>query len=737
MISVLSILSAVAFSIVSLSSYAADGDRCSPDIRRNKEAPSICKPVCAKDGLVFNGNWSNSYNHPPVQVCRSSGQGQAVCGCAATVDKCSSQKIIVNAMAPSVCNPVCAKHGLVFKGNWSDDRDHPPVQACRRSGRGQAVCECASMQAGANDWAVSPTIQVKDATTQLHIPIGLKKACRQGPDEYARPSDTCPIIHANGMNFWPLSYIDDRVGMAIVAYDSRGNIVGLIEKTGARYIGDITLDVTGQTISLKGQANNVITLKWNDLIVPQIANPMVAKYVLWRTNNQQSSWTNGVKEYGTTAPFGTGVGELLDPYVKHRAAKEFCAEKKHPWFSFASTAPTSPYLTVTCVKPPEPGHATYNVAMNTLISAAVNDHSLMQKLADASTEAELIAVAASNGYTITAADIAQSKGQASAGITLRTASSSNCGKANQAPCARCMKKSCLYWPFVYAGIKLGCSCKESSYSCTPGLLVNSNGICEISGICPSGQICKDFVVFEEYNDNGTDTNGVCLYHYAKCAKGIPSDALAAYEVVFMDGKAYYKSTNTLVNTWGGGLPKETLYVIDARDNKIYMVNVDERYIQVRGSANCLGKPASPESNTRSCVKPRFTTHAGILMGSVAGLPFPNSPPGPTVQQEIRVIGSGTIKVIDGEIQWITNDSGHFRPSQENLKNSIAAFKKAGFPHFPPIGGCSYNFQPWPGKSGVYRQNAIDGRYCENHLRATIVDHHPFRIKSLPYLMCFG
>lgn len=122
-------------------------------------------------------------------------------------------------------------------------------------------------------------------------------------------------------------------------------------------------------------------------------------------------------------------------------------------------------------------------------------------------------------------------------------------------------------------------------------------------------------------------------------KGIPNAALAAYEVDFRNDRAHYKTTNTLVQSWTGG-NKETLYVIDGRTNKIYMVNVD------------------------------------------------------------------------GRIQWITNDSGHCKPSQENLKQSIAAFKAAGFQYFPPRGDCTYDFKPVAGKEGVVRQAASAATHCE-------------------------
>lgn len=636
-------------------------------------------------------------------------------------DRCSPQ-IADDAAAAGVCGPVCEKDGLVFAGNWSNVTTHPPVKTCIDKGAGQAVCGCTAKNSDASGVIISPTVQVVDTATQLRIPIGMKTTCLQGPDTLS-PSATCPIVNANGLNLWALSYIDNRVGMAILAYDSNGNVVGLIEKTGARYIWGITLDASKQTLSFQGQSNDMITLKWRHLAVPQMASGATsANYVIWPTSTSgQASWTNGAQDYGIAAPFGNGANQLLDPYVEHSAGKQLCSEKNQPWFDFVNATVGSPYSTVTCILPPVPGQPTYNAAMHTLLNAATNDHGLMSALATASTDDQLIAAAANKGYTITLADIAQSRGQTPSATTshalLRrtlTASSSNCGDANQPPCARCTQEVCVYWPFNFCCIKESCSCEQANYSCAARLSINQNGICEAPQACLPNQICKDFVVFQEYNDNGTTDKGVCesWLRVTNCEKGIPNDALAAYEVIFSNGKAYYKSTNTLVDTWTGSPNRETLYVIDARDTKIYMVNVDGRYIQVRGSANCGDKTIPENDSTSSCQKPRLTTHAGILMGSIAGLPSPNMAPEATVQQKIKVIGAGTVKVINGDIQWITNDSGHFKPTQNNLKNSIATFKQAGFRNFPPSGDCNYNFQAVAGKEGVYRQNAISPHRCE-------------------------
>jgi len=633
-------------------------------------------------------------------------------------DRCSPQ-IANNAAAAGVCRPVCAGFGMAFAGNWSNVPNHPPVASCIAANAGLAVCGC-TYTTPAPSGVITPTVEYVDATPPPRLPIGLMATCLDGPDTL-NSSGRCPVVDTgNGITFWALSYADNRNGMAIVGYDADGNVVSLLERTGALYVWDITVDATNQTITFFGQSNQTITLNWNDLFVPQIGSRTNANYVLWPTaTSGTASWTNGAARYGTAAPFGAGANQLLDPYVEHAAGMQLCAAKQKPWFNFTTATVASPYSTVTCTQPPDPAQPTYNAAMVALLNAAVGDHSLMAALRAATTDERLIAVAASKGYTITEADIQQSRGtlppttrSVSARLVAAASSSSSCGNVDQSPCITCTQEQCVYWPFGFCCIEEACLCSGYGTTCASGLSVGANGTCQPA--CPTNQICKEFPVFYEYNDNGTAANGVCESWLSKpdCAKGIPNDALASYEVIFKsDGLAYYKSDNTLVNTWTGSQYKETLYVIDGRTSKIYLVNVDGRYIQVRGTANCIPASVAPGGSTANCTKPRLTTHAGILMGSVYGLPTPNQEPAASVQQRIAVIGAGTIQVTNGAIQWITNDSGHFRPTQDNLKNSIVVFKSAGFPNFPPLGDCTYDFRPVAGKTGVYRQDAITTTHC--------------------------
>ncbi|MFB2738303.1 hypothetical protein [Umezakia ovalisporum] len=74
-----------------------------------------------------------------------------------------------------------------------------------------------------------------------------------------------PVIQWNGYTYWAYSYTDNRMAMAILAYDAQGQIVRQWEKPGARYLTSITVDSAQKTIILTGQANQTTVLSWDEL----------------------------------------------------------------------------------------------------------------------------------------------------------------------------------------------------------------------------------------------------------------------------------------------------------------------------------------------------------------------------------------------------------------------------------------------------------------------------------------
>ncbi|WDH83257.1 hypothetical protein [Paenibacillus urinalis] len=96
------------------------------------------------------------------------------------------------------------------------------------------------------------------------IPSDLKPTCLASPDTL-QPNAIYPIIKSDGYTYWPLSYIDNRVGMAVVAFDPSGRLVKRFDKNGARYIVDITADPNSNSMIFKGQANQSFSMPWSEL----------------------------------------------------------------------------------------------------------------------------------------------------------------------------------------------------------------------------------------------------------------------------------------------------------------------------------------------------------------------------------------------------------------------------------------------------------------------------------------
>src|ERR1700709_1016807 len=101
------------------------------------------------------------------------------------------------------------------------------------------------------------------------IPAGLKVACMKGPNDL-HSSETCPVVRYLGNTTWAYSYIDNRVGMALVTYDANNNVVGNTEKDGARYVWQAISSIDDKTVTFSGQANQNIVVTWAELVPPPV-----------------------------------------------------------------------------------------------------------------------------------------------------------------------------------------------------------------------------------------------------------------------------------------------------------------------------------------------------------------------------------------------------------------------------------------------------------------------------------
>jgi hypothetical protein len=97
------------------------------------------------------------------------------------------------------------------------------------------------------------------------VPEGMKVTCLSGPDTLQ--SAPCPALAIGSFTLWPMSYYDNRVSFGIVMYDPLWNVVGQVEKRGARYAYKITLSGSGGegSVTFWGQANQSVTMSLDEV----------------------------------------------------------------------------------------------------------------------------------------------------------------------------------------------------------------------------------------------------------------------------------------------------------------------------------------------------------------------------------------------------------------------------------------------------------------------------------------
>ena len=96
------------------------------------------------------------------------------------------------------------------------------------------------------------------------VPNGLKVASLADPNQL-QPAPACPVLGIGSFTLWPMSYIDNRVSFGMVMYDAEWQPIAQVEKPGARYIYQVTLNDTGQSVTFTGQANQSVTMSLDEI----------------------------------------------------------------------------------------------------------------------------------------------------------------------------------------------------------------------------------------------------------------------------------------------------------------------------------------------------------------------------------------------------------------------------------------------------------------------------------------
>ncbi len=98
------------------------------------------------------------------------------------------------------------------------------------------------------------------------IPDGMKVVTMEGPDSLT-PMPINLALAVGGFTLWPMSYIDNRVSFGMVMYDLNWQVIGIIEKPGARYLYNITFAGNGSTgaATFWGQANQKVNMSLDEI----------------------------------------------------------------------------------------------------------------------------------------------------------------------------------------------------------------------------------------------------------------------------------------------------------------------------------------------------------------------------------------------------------------------------------------------------------------------------------------
>ncbi|MFD2179639.1 hypothetical protein [Veronia pacifica] len=96
------------------------------------------------------------------------------------------------------------------------------------------------------------------------FPSGLKPVALVNPDKLAE-ADEYPVLKTAKASYWAASYVDNREGMAILAYDKAGTLLKRWDKPGARYIWRIEENPDNNRVLFVGQNHKKIVMNWAEL----------------------------------------------------------------------------------------------------------------------------------------------------------------------------------------------------------------------------------------------------------------------------------------------------------------------------------------------------------------------------------------------------------------------------------------------------------------------------------------
>ena len=110
----------------------------------------------------------------------------------------------------------------------------------------------------------SPTVVRVPRLKRELLPSDLKASALSSPNTLDSSPDM-PVLKWNGLTYWPLSFVDNRLSLAIVVYNDNDLIVHRWDRPGTRYIVDITVNSDQKTVTFIGQSNRTVVMSWDEL----------------------------------------------------------------------------------------------------------------------------------------------------------------------------------------------------------------------------------------------------------------------------------------------------------------------------------------------------------------------------------------------------------------------------------------------------------------------------------------
>ena len=131
-----------------------------------------------------------------------------------------------------------------------------------------AFLATACSDSGTDPGDTIPRVELVAVASAPTAPAGTIARCYTGADG-ATQSANCPVIKWNNVVYWIFEYEDGRTSLNLVAFDLNENQLSASERTGTRFLYDITVSEQFQTVSLFGQNAIPAVVPWSVLEAAQ------------------------------------------------------------------------------------------------------------------------------------------------------------------------------------------------------------------------------------------------------------------------------------------------------------------------------------------------------------------------------------------------------------------------------------------------------------------------------------